>query len=331
MSVLELRDVHVEYRRADGVPVRAVAGVSLEVDAGEIVGLVGETGCGKSSLARAACGMIPVTAGEVLFEGRPVQPLSSRARPRNQVRLQMVFQNPYGSLNPRRQIGDQIADGLLSGGPTSRAAKRERIAALLGQVGLPYESASRFPHQLSGGQRQRAAIARALATDPSVIVLDEPLSALDASIQAQVANLLAQLAQDLHVGMLLISHDLAIVNHVAQRTAVMYLGEIVEQAPTRRLWDAPSHPYSRALIGSIPTVDEIGQLPEGLVGEVPDPAHPPSACRFHPRCPRVMDICRVQAPPEFATGADSSALCWLADPARTQAAESGTPESRPVS
>jgi oligopeptide/dipeptide ABC transporter ATP-binding protein len=328
MSVLELHGVHVEYTRADGTPVRAVAGASLDVDAGEIVGLVGETGCGKSSLARAACGLIPVTEGEVLFEGKPVHPLRNRARPRDQVRLQMVFQNPYGSLNPRRHIGDQIADGFLSGSGPSRAARRERIVALLGQVGLPPESASRFPHQLSGGQRQRAAIARALATDPSVIVLDEPLSALDASIQAQVANLLADLARDLGVGMLLISHDLAIVHHVARRTAVMYLGEIVEQAPTRQLWESPSHPYSRALIGAIPAVDDIGHLPEGLVGEVPDPAHPPPACRFHPRCPRVMDICRERTPPVFATGADSSALCWLADPARTGVPEPSSQQPR---
>jgi peptide/nickel transport system ATP-binding protein len=234
----------------------------------------------------------------------------------------LVFQNPYGSLNPRRRIGDQIKDGLQKAGGKDRSIPggkdrsipRDQVAVLLGQVGLPAESAGRFPHQLSGGQRQRAAIARALATDPSVIVLDEPLSALDASVQAQVANLLAQLAHDLRVGMLLISHDLAIVHHVARRTAVMYLGQIVEQAPTQQWWEAPVHPYSRALIGAIPDVDDIGHLPQGLVGEVPDPAHPPTACRFHPRCPRVMDICRAQMPPAFVTGSDSTALCWLAQP-----------------
>ena len=321
MSVLELRDVHVEYRRPDGTPVRAVAGASLEVEAGEIVGLVGETGCGKSSLARAACGLTPIAAGQVLFEGKPVQPLGYRARPQQQVRLQMVFQNPYGSLNPRRHIGDQVRDGIPKARDTRQSTWRQRVASLLEQVGLPAESAGRFPHQLSGGQRQRAAIARALATDPSVIVLDEPLSALDASVQAQVANLLGQLARDLGVGMLLISHDLAIVHHVAQRTAVMYLGEIVEEGPTRRLWDAPVHPYSRALIGAFPKVGVVGQLPEGLVGEVPDPAHPPAACRFHPRCPHVMDVCRVQQPPVFATGSNSTALCWLADPAHGADAE----------
>jgi peptide/nickel transport system ATP-binding protein len=316
MSVLELRDIHVEYRRPDGTPVRAVAGASLDLEAGEIVGLVGETGCGKSSLARAACGLTPITAGQVLFEGEPIRPLGYRARPSDQVRLQMVFQNPYGSLNPRRRIGDQIMDGLPRGRYRDRGLLRERVAALLGQVGLSAETSSRFPHQLSGGQRQRAAIARALATDPSVIILDEPLSALDASVQAQVANLLAQLAHDLGVGMLLISHDLAIVHHVARRTAVMYLGEIVEQAPTQRLWEAPVHPYSQALIGAIPAVDAVGHLPEALVGEVPDPAHPPTACRFHPRCPHVMDICRAQTPSAFATGSNGTALCWLAAPAR---------------
>ncbi|MGH2442762.1 MAG: ABC transporter ATP-binding protein [Chloroflexota bacterium] len=312
MTVLEMRDVYVEYMRSDGAPVRAVAGVDLSIDAGEIVGLVGETGCGKSSLARAACGLTPVASGSVLFQGQPVQPLGYRARPAAQVRLQMVFQNPYGSLNPRRRIGDQLADGLRG---AMRRERRERVPVLLGKVGLPGDAASRFPHQLSGGQRQRAAIARALATDPSVIILDEPLSALDASVQAQVANLLSDLARDLGVGMLLISHDLAIVRHVAQRTAVMYLGKISEFAPTRQLWDAPMHPYSRALIGAIPAVDSIGRLPNALVGEVPDPARPPGGCRFHPRCPYVMDMCRARIPPAFAVGRDHTSACWLSDPA----------------
>jgi oligopeptide/dipeptide ABC transporter ATP-binding protein len=310
MSVLEMRDVEVVYLRRDGVPVRAVAGASLSVDAGEIVGLVGETGCGKSSLARAAVGLVRPDAGEVTFEGEPLHALGRRSRPRSEVRLQMVFQNPYGSLNPRRKIGDQIADGLA----VDRAERSPRVTELLQRVGLTADMADRHPHQLSGGQRQRVAIARALAADPRIVVLDEPLSALDASVQAQVANLLVELARDLSMGMLLISHDLAIVRHVAHRTAVMYLGKIVETAPTGQLWQTPRHPYTRALMDAIPRTDGAGHLPEALAGEIPDPAHPPVGCRFHPRCPYVFDRCRVDAPDLRQTPDDRAVACWLHTP-----------------
>jgi oligopeptide/dipeptide ABC transporter ATP-binding protein len=304
MRLLEVRDVEVVYLRRDGVPVRAVAGASLDIDAGEIVGLVGETGCGKSSLARAAVGLVRPDSGAVYFEGQPLHPLDRRSRPRREVRLQMVFQNPYGSLNPRRKIGHQIADGLRE------ARTGDRVAALLGRVGLAPDMAERHPHELSGGQRQRVAIARALAADPRIIVLDEPLSALDASVQAQVANLLVELARDLGMGMLLISHDLAIVRHVAHRTAVMYLGQVVETAPTGQLWQTPQHPYTRALIDAIPRPDGAGHLPEALSGEIPDPAHPPAGCRFHPRCPYVFERCRLDVP-ELLQTADRSVACWL--------------------
>jgi peptide/nickel transport system ATP-binding protein len=305
VSVLEVRDVEVVYLRRDGVPVRAVAGASLDVDAGEIVGLVGETGCGKSSLARAAVGLVRPDAGDVYFEGQPLHALGRRSRPRSEVLLQMVFQNPYGSLNPRRKIGDQIADGLRGSGS---------VATLLERVGLAPDMAERHPHQLSGGQRQRVAIARALAADPRIIVLDEPLSALDASVQAQVANLLVTLAADLGMGMLLISHDLAIVRHVAHRTAVMYLGKIVETAPTAQLWHAPRHPYTRALMEAIPRTDGAGHLPEALAGEIPDPAHPPVGCRFHPRCPYVFDRCRLEVPELLHTPDARAVACWLHAP-----------------
>jgi peptide/nickel transport system ATP-binding protein len=309
VTVLEINDVEVTYERSDGLPVRAVAGVSLSVNAGEIVGLVGETGCGKSSLARAACGLTPVTAGSVRFNGRPVRSLGARERASEDIGLQMVFQNPYGSLNPRRRVGVQVADGLRRtrkrGGAPSLT-----VGGLLERVGLAPEVARSFPYQLSGGQRQRIALARALAASPSVIILDEPLSALDVSVQAQVANLLRRLADELGVGMLLISHDLAIVHEVADRTAVMYLGRLVETAPTRDLWNRPLHPYSVALIGAIPTVGGVGRLPEALSGEVPDPAQPPAGCRFHPRCPRVMDKCR-SADPDVERGDRRSVACWL--------------------
>jgi oligopeptide/dipeptide ABC transporter ATP-binding protein len=320
MSVLDLIDVEVTYERSDGSPVRAVAGVSLSVGAGEIVGLVGETGCGKSSLARAACGLLPVSAGSVQFEGRPVRPVRQRERAAADIGLQMVFQNPYGSLNPRRRVGDQIADGLRRARPAAGPAPT--VDGLLGRVGLDSDTARRFPYQLSGGQRQRIALARALAARPSVIVLDETLSALDVSVQAQVANLLRELARDLGVGMLLISHDLAIVRQIAARTAVMYLGRVVETAPTARLWSEPAHPYSSALIGAIPTLNSVGQLPEALSGEVPDPASPPPGCRFHPRCPEVMDRCRSEDPVAFRPHADRIVACWLAEDSSVLAPDS---------
>jgi peptide/nickel transport system ATP-binding protein len=311
MSLLELRDVEVVYQRRDGTPVPAVVGASLNVEAGEIVGLVGETGCGKTSLARAAVGLVPTTRGSVLFEGQKVHALGRRARPPRERRLQLVFQNPYDSINPRRMVGAQVADALAIGGKQARSSFTHRVEQLLQRVGLPASMAWRFPHQLSGGQRQRIAIARALAADPAMIVLDEPLSALDASVQAQVANLLVALARDLNVGMLLISHDLAIVRHVAHRTAVMYLGVVVETAPTAELWKAPMHPYTQALIDSIPHADGAGHLPVALPGEIPDPARPPSGCRFHPRCPRVMDRCLSDVPYLAAKDGGREVACWL--------------------
>jgi oligopeptide/dipeptide ABC transporter ATP-binding protein len=314
LSLLELREVEVEYRRVGRAPVRAVAGASLSVDAGQVVGLVGETGCGKSTLARAAVGLQATTAGSVWFEGRRLLPLRRRARSRKDARLQMVFQNPFSSLNPRRRVGQQIADAMGILGLVPAGERSSRVAGLLEQVGLPPSAAQRFPHQYSGGQRQRIAIARALAAEPSVIVLDEPLSSLDASAQAQVANLLRRLARDLKVGMLLISHDLAIVRLIADVVAVMYLGLVVEEAPTRRLWFAPMHPYTEALIRAIPRADGLGTLPEALAGEVPDPARPPAGCRFHPRCPYAFERCRVESPPLMEMRGDRKVACWLHTP-----------------
>ncbi|HYW25740.1 MAG TPA: ABC transporter ATP-binding protein [Terriglobales bacterium] len=314
MSLLELRDVEVVYQRQGRPPVRAVAGASLTVDAGQIVGLVGETGCGKSSLARAAVGLVAPSAGEVWFDGRPLRALGRRSRDHREARVQMVFQNPFSSLNPRRRVGAQIADGLSILGGLSRSARNRQVGELLERVGLPPSAADRYPHEYSGGQRQRIAIARALAAEPAVVVLDEPLSALDASVQAQVANLLSRLSRELGVGMLLISHDLAIVRHVAQRTAVMYLGLVVESAPTRPLWEMPLHPYTEALIGSIPHADGAGRLPDPLAGEIPDPARPPHGCRFHPRCPYAFDRCRVESPPLVTAAPAREVACWLHEP-----------------
>jgi len=320
VSLLELRDVQVEYTRAGRPPVRAVAGASLSVEAGQVVGLVGETGCGKSTLARAAVGLVAPTAGSVWFEGRPLRPIGRRARSRSDARLQMVFQNPFSSLNPRRRVGDQIADPMAILGLMSAGRRRQRVAELLERVGLPGSAAQRFPHQYSGGQRQRIAIARALAAEPSVLVLDEPLSSLDASAQAQVANLLKSLTRELNVGLLLISHDLAIVRHIADVVAVMYLGLIVETAPSRKLWSAPLHPYTEALIGAIPRADGKGWLPESLPGEVPDPARPPAGCRFHPRCLYAFDRCVSEEPRLDLVAPARTVACWLHEPGRPERA-----------
>ena len=325
MSVLDVRDLGVTYRR-QGVDVNAVVGASLSLERGRITGLVGESGCGKSSLARAVVGLIEPAAGEIVFDGKTLSALRRGARPKHETRLQMVFQNPYSSLNPRRTIGSQIADGLRLGERAERGRHQARVAELLEQVGMPAGAAGRYPHQFSGGQRQRIAIARALAADPSVIVLDEPLSSLDASAQAQVANLLVGLARDLDLALLLISHDLAIVRHIADHVFVMYLGAIVEEGPTREVWAAPQHPYTQALIAAIPTADGSGHLPEALPGEVPDPANPPSGCRFHPRCPHVFERCPTEEPPLYVVGPDRRAACFLRDPAESHVPLTPDPE-----
>jgi oligopeptide/dipeptide ABC transporter ATP-binding protein len=319
---LELRDVEVVYERRGRERVAAVAGASLTVERGQIVGLVGESGCGKSSLARAAVGLVRPAAGTVRFEGREVTPLTRRARPRELARLQMVFQNPYSSLNPRRKIGAQLADALDALDIVSGSRRRARVEELLDLVGLPATAAARYPHQFSGGQRQRIAVARALAAEPSVLVLDEPLASLDASAQAQLANLLVDLSRRLSLSLLLISHDLAIVRHVADVVFVMYLGVMVESGPTRPLWSVPLHPYTEALIAAVPHPDGRGFLPETLPGEVPDPAHPPVACRFHPRCPYAFERCWTEDPLMLEVAAGRTAACWLQTGA--------TPPARPA-
>ncbi|MEU8245541.1 ABC transporter ATP-binding protein [Nonomuraea sp. NPDC048916] len=298
---LDIRDLVVEHRSPGRPVVRAVAGASLTVSPGEVVGLVGESGCGKSTLARAVCGLNPVTEGSIAFEGRPVSPLGLRRR--RETGIQMVFQDPYASLNPRRRVGDQIADGLRTARDTSATP-----ADLLERVGLPRDFADRHPHEFSGGQRQRIAIARALAARPRLLIGDEPISALDASAQAQVATLMRDLAVDAGAGLLFISHDLSVVRLIADRIAVMYLGKIVEVGDTAEVWADPRHPYTRALLRAIPRPDGMGVLPAELPGDVPDPANPPGGCRFHPRCPLVMDVCRDKEP-DFGPVA-----CWLHEP-----------------
>ena len=302
MTLLAIDDLVVEHRSPGRPTVRAVAGASLAVGPGEVVGLVGESGCGKSTLARAVCGLNPVTEGSITFDGQPVTPLGLRRR--KLTGIQMVFQDPYASLNPRRRVGDQIADGLRTSGDTATAP-----ADLLERVGLPRDFAGRHPHEFSGGQRQRIAIARALAARPRLLIGDEPISALDASAQSQVATLMRDLAVDSGAGLLFISHDLSVVRLIADRIAVMYLGKIVEIGNTAEVWANPRHPYTQALLRAIPKPDGMGVLPAELPGDVPDPANPPRGCRFNPRCPMVMDVCRDKEP-DFGPVA-----CWLHEPA----------------
>ena len=287
--VLQVSGVAVEYGRR-GQRVRAVDGVDLGVARGEIVGLVGESGCGKSTLARAAVGLEPLAAGSVTFEGQPVVALGRRRRPDYVRGLQMVFQDPYESLNPRRKIGELIADGAWLGG-ASRKDGLERAAELLERVGMPANAVDSYAHEFSGGQRQRIAIARTLAARPTCLIADEPISSLDASAQAQVANLLSELVDEEDLGLILVSHDLSVVRQVADRVAVMYLGRIVEVGATETVWANPQHPYTEALVAAIPRPDGAGVLPVDLPGDVPDPANPPTGCRFHPRCPIAEASC----------------------------------------
>lgn len=255
--ILQLEDVSVTYRRPGRGRLTAVDGISLQLSGGEVLGLVGESGCGKSTTARAICGLEPVSAGRILFRGREVEPLSFRKRRADLLRIQMVFQNPYASLNPRRIVGSQIADGLR----LNRDKTAWSVGDLLDRVGLDHDDARRYSHEFSGGQRQRIAIARAIATGPDLLIGDEPIASLDASLQANIAALMRDLAIAAGSALLFISHDLAVVRTIADRVAVMHQGKIVEQGPTRQIWTAPQLDYTRRLLASIPIPDGLGILP----------------------------------------------------------------------
>jgi oligopeptide/dipeptide ABC transporter ATP-binding protein len=271
-----------------------VDGVSFAIDEGETLGLVGESGCGKSTLARVLLFLEAPTAGEVRFQGQPLtQPEAEHLRRRAQI----VFQDPYTSLPPRMRIGRILADPLLIHGMVRRGQAQERVAGLLRDVGLNPGLAGALPHQLSGGQRQRVSIARALAVQPSLIVADEAVSALDVSVQAQILNLMQDLQERHRLGYLFISHDLGIVRYMSHRIAVMYLGSIVETATAREIYERPLHPYTRALLSASPTLQSVNQQRIRLSGEPPDPADPPSGCKFRTRCPIAQPICSREEPP----------------------------------
>jgi oligopeptide/dipeptide ABC transporter ATP-binding protein len=290
---------HFPLKGGRGAAVRAVDGVSLSVRRGETLGLVGETGCGKSTLARCLTRLYDLTSGTVEFDGRDISTLSRRQLAPVRRDVQMIFQDPYGSLNPRRRVGSIIGDPFAIHGIADGRDRRRRVQELMELVGLNPEHYNRYPAEFSGGQRQRIGVARALALRPKLIVCDEPVSALDVSIQAQVINLLDDLQDELGLTYVFISHDLSVVRHVSDRVAVMYLGRIVEQAPTQQLYDQPRHPYTAALLSAVAVADpDLADRRERilLTGDVPSPIAPPAGCRFHPRCPKAQDRCSVEDP-----------------------------------
>ncbi len=320
MNLLEIQNLKVHFpvqQRLFGRAkefVRAVDDVSFAIAPGETVGLVGESGCGKTTLGRAVIKLIDPTAGRIVFEGEDIAGLTGAQLRARRRRFQMIFQDPYGSLDPRLAVADIIGEALDIHHLTPNAtARHQRIDVLLQDVGLDPSHAQRYPHEFSGGQRQRIGIARALAVEPKLIVCDEPVSALDVSVQAQIVNLLQDLQREHGIAYLFVAHDLAVVKHISRRILVMYLGRIVESGEAKELCRAPKHPYTQALLSAVPVVDPDSKRQRILLaGDVPSPIHPPGGCPFHPRCPVAQARCKTEVPPLREIESGHLAACHLA-------------------
>ncbi|MVA71715.1 ATP-binding cassette domain-containing protein [Agrobacterium vitis] len=311
MTLLSVRNLSTQYAGARGT-VRAVDDVSLEIEAGETVALVGESGCGKSSLGKSLMRLVEPSSGQITFQGGDVTAMSPRDLRGIRRRIQMIFQDPFASLNPRQTIRTILTTPLKVHGIGDGKRRREIVEAIIEQVGLPADSLDRYPHEFSGGQRQRIDIARAIILEPELVVCDEPVSALDLSIQAQILNLLVELKQRLSLSYLFVSHDLSVVRYFSDRVLVMYLGKIVESAPTADLWANPRHPYTRALLAAVPDPARRKQAAP-ISGDLPSPHNPPSGCRFHTRCPLATDLCREQAPDYQLFGQSHAVACHHAN------------------
>jgi oligopeptide transport system ATP-binding protein len=299
------------FKRRLGI-VRAVDGVRLSIQEGEVLGIVGESGCGKSTLGRTIVQLIPPTAGTVVLEGRNLNQLHGQELRRARRDFQMIFQDPYASLNPRLNVFDTLAEAIRTHKKVPRRELRQRVTALMQKVGLVPRTMKKYPHEFSGGQRQRIAIARALAVEPKLIIADEPVSALDVSIQAQIINLLVLLRHEMKLTLIFISHDLSVVKHISDRIGVMYLGKIVELGEARAVLEKPLHPYTKALISAVPIVDptrEHARKRIVLPGDPPSPMNPPVGCRFHPRCSYMIDACKAEVPPLVDWGGNHFAAC----------------------
>jgi peptide/nickel transport system ATP-binding protein/oligopeptide transport system ATP-binding protein len=319
-ALVEIRDVVKHFPITSGIvlqrqvgAVHAVDGVSFDVLRGETLGIVGETGCGKSTTARLITRLLEPTSGTVSFDGHDISHMSAGQIKPLRKQMQMIFQDPYSSLNPRKTVGSIIAEPFKIHGLKEAKGERKRaVQDLMEQTGLNPEHFNRYPHEFSGGQRQRIGVARALALQPKLIIADEPVSALDVSIQAQILNLLQDLQRDLGITLVLIAHDLSVVRHMCDRVAVMYLGKVVELADSETLYTRPRHPYTGALLSAVPVPDpELSAARKRQIpgGDVPSPTNPPPACRFHPRCPKVQDVCRQDEPLLSPKDSGSLAAC----------------------
>ena len=293
--------------------VHALDGVDLQIRKGEVVGLVGESGCGKSTLGRVIAGMLPATEGQVLVQGRERDKLRGKDARLARLNTQIIFQDPMSSLNPRKRVIDIVGEAAVAHGVITKAEEKHVVSNLLETVGLDPSMSGRYPHQFSGGQRQRIGIARALAVQPEFLICDESIAALDISIQAQVINLFMDLRKSHNLTYLFISHDLGVVNHIADRVVIMYLGRVVEMGTVAQIFDTPNHPYSAALLNEVPSIERRHRAFNPIKGEIPSPVSPPSGCHFHPRCPYAFDRCRVERPMLTAVAQGHDSACHLND------------------